>query len=72
MKTLIAVLLGILVVLVFALFTGWIVMLCWNATMPMLFGLSTITYWQGYCLAVLGNVLFKSSTSYNNSFLDKK
>lgn len=66
MKTLIAVLLGILIVLVFALFTGWIVMLCWNATMPMLFGLSTITYWQGYCLVVLGNVLFKSSTSYMN------
>lgn len=71
MKALIAVLLGILVVLVFALFTGWIVMLCWNATMPMLFDLSTITYWQGYCLAVLGSVLFKSNTSYNNSFLNK-
>lgn len=68
MKALIAVLLGILIVLVFGLFTGWIVMLCWNATMPMLFGLSTITYWQGYCLAVLSNVLFKS----NNGFQDKK
>lgn len=63
MKTLIAVLLGLLVVLTFSLFTGWIVMLCWNVTMPMIFGLSTITYWQGYCLAVLSNILFKSNSS---------
>lgn len=53
MKELIAILLGLLIVLVLGLFIGWIVMLCWNATMPMIFGLSTITYWQGYCLTVL-------------------
>lgn len=64
MDKLIAVLLGLLVVLACCLFTGWLVMLCWNATMPMIFGLSTITYWQGYCLAVLSNILFKSNISY--------
>lgn len=64
MDKLIAVLLGLLVVLACCLFTGWLVMLCWNATMPMIFGLSTITYWQGYCLAVLSDMLFKSNISY--------
>lgn len=64
MDKLIAVLLGLLVVLACCLFTGWLVMLCWNATMPMIFGLSTITYWQGYCLAVLSGMLFKSNISY--------
>lgn len=38
MDKLIAVLLGLLVVLACCLFTGWLVMLCWNATMPMIFG----------------------------------
>lgn len=63
MEKLIVVLLGLLVVLVLGLFTGWIVMLCWNAIMPMIFGLSTITYWQGYCLVILCNMLFKSNTN---------
>lgn len=71
MEKLIAVLLGLLVVLVCCLFVGWIVMICWNITMPMIFGLSTITYWQGYCLTVLCNMLFKSNINFNNSLLDK-
>lgn len=66
--TLITVLLEILVILVCSLLTVWIVMLCWNATMP----ISIITYWKGYCFAVLGSMLFKSNTSFNNNFLEKK
>ena len=69
MEKLIAVLLGLLVVLGCCLFVGWIVMICWNITMPMIFGLSTITYWQGYCLTVLCNVLFKPNITFNDSFL---
>lgn len=49
-----------------ALLTGWITMLGWNATMPYLFGLKTITYMQGFWLNVLGGLLFKSSTNVSN------
>jgi hypothetical protein len=45
-------------VVVFALFFGWIVMLLWNWLMPSLFGLKTITYWQGWGLVILGRILF--------------
>ena len=33
------------------------IMWLWNWLMPMLFGLTTITYWQGLGLAVLGRLL---------------
>jgi hypothetical protein len=49
-----------------ALLTGWITMLCWNYTLPYLFGFKTITYLQGFALNILGGMFFKSSTNVSN------
>ncbi len=46
-----------LVMLFIALF-GWVVMGLWNWLMPTLFGLKTITYWQGLGLFILAKILF--------------
>jgi len=53
----------ILIVGVFALHT-WILMLLWNWLVPMLFGLTKITFLQMAGLSILIGLLFKSQTSY--------
>jgi hypothetical protein len=47
----------------FGLLFGWIVMLLWNALLPMIFGVTAITYWQGVGIYILSNLLFKSSNT---------
>jgi len=42
---------------------GWVVMLLWNWLMPEIFGLKTITYWQGGGLLALSSILFKGMGS---------
>ena len=42
---------------VFALLV-WATMLLWNALLPAIFGIVTITYWQALGLLVLGRLLF--------------
>ncbi len=44
---------GIAMVLLVSFGVMWL----WNALMPKIFGLTTITYWQGVGLAVLGRLL---------------
>lgn len=39
------------------------VLWCWNYVVPEVFGLSTITFWQAFCLVVLAHCLIKSSTT---------
>jgi hypothetical protein len=56
--------LGIIVLL--ALLTGWITMLCWNYTLPYLFGVKEITYLQGFALNILSGMLLKSTQTNNN------
>ena len=56
-KRIALILITILLVLLFGLFTGWIVMLLWNWLMPSIFGLKTITYWQGWGLIILFYIL---------------
>lgn len=41
-----------------ALLFGYFVMLLWNWIMPAVFGLGTITYWQGFGLVLLARLLF--------------
>ena len=53
-------------IVLLALLTGWITMLCWNYTLPYLFGFKSITYLQGICLNILGGMFFKSSQTNNN------
>ena len=40
---------------------GWAIEYCWNQTMPYLFGLKAISWWQGMCLSFLTSLLLKSS-----------
>lgn len=45
-------------VLFIALALGAPVMLLWNAVMPVVFGLTKITFWQAIGLNLLGSILF--------------
>lgn len=49
----------ILVLIVLVIIEGWIVACLWNWLMPAIFGLTTITTWQGVGILVLCNLLFK-------------
>ena len=60
--------LGIIAGVGFGLLFGWIVVWLWNWLMPMLFGLPTITFWQGVGIFVLAKILFGG---FNNSHDDK-
>ena len=53
-------LVGVSFAVLFALLFGYIVMRLWNWLMPTIFGLRTITYWQGFGLTVLAKILFSS------------
>jgi len=63
LKAIGAIVIGLCLIVVAALFTGWLVMLLWNWLMPMLFGLTTITYIEGWGLSVLSGLLFKGTTN---------
>ena len=48
----------IAVLIVIGTVVGWAVTVLWNWLLPGLFGLTTITFWQGLGLFVLGKLLF--------------
>jgi|AGTN01.1.fsa_nt_gi hypothetical protein len=48
---------GVIIAAVIALAVGALVMVLWNWLMPEIFGLGTITYWQGFGLALLLRLL---------------
>lgn len=50
---------AIVVVLVVDLIMAWLVMFLWNGVIPVIFALSTITYWQAFMLMLLTDILFK-------------
>jgi hypothetical protein len=49
---------GVALAALFGLLFGWLVMILWNWLMPSLFGLTCITYWQGFGLVILAKLLF--------------
>lgn len=49
------------------LLLAWPFMLLWNWLMPMIFGLTTLTFWQSFGLMLLASFLFKNSGSSNTS-----
>ena len=53
---------GYLTVMIFyfmlSFIMGFFVSLLWNTLMPVLFGLCTISYWQGFLLMILCSILF--------------
>ncbi|MBN1128892.1 MAG: hypothetical protein JXA71_07900 [Chitinispirillaceae bacterium] len=59
---------GVALAVLFALAFGWLVMLLWNWLMPALFGLKTITYWQGFGMLVLAKLLFGAIGSHKHTY----
>lgn len=59
-------LLAIFGITVFGFIFGYIIMWLWNKLMPDIFGLTTITYWQGIGLFVLARILLGSFGSDNS------
>ncbi len=51
------VLLGLVMILAFALLFGWVVMQAWNAALPALLNLPAITFWQAVAVLVLARIL---------------
>ncbi len=49
--------LGVLIAALIAVAVGALVMVLWNWLMPEIFGLGTITYWQGFGLVLLLRLL---------------
>lgn len=62
---------GLALAVLFAFLFGWLVMILWNRLMPEIFGLSEITYWQGWGLVLLSHILIKGGWG-NNGGSDKK
>lgn len=60
-------LLAIVGVTVFGFIFGYIIMWLWNRLMPEIFGLTTITYWQGIGLFILARILLGSFGSDNSN-----
>lgn len=48
---------------IISLVMAWPVMLLWNWLMPVIFGLTTIGYWQAVGLMILSALLFKTHSS---------
>ena len=47
------------ILIVFIMIKGWCIAYLWNWLMPTIFGLTTITFWQGVGIFVLCDILFK-------------
>ena len=59
---------GVLVIaFLIDLLLAWPFMLLWNWLMPMIFGLTTLTFWQSFGLMLLASFLFKNSGTSNTS-----
>lgn len=63
MEFLMHILIAIFMIVVFSLIGGVAVMLLWNWLMPLIFGLSSISFWEAVGLTFLCNLLFGGSRS---------
>jgi hypothetical protein len=59
--------LAIFGVTIFGFIFGYIIMWLWNQLMPQIFGLPTITYWQGVGLFILARILLGTFGSDNSN-----
>jgi len=57
--------LGVLGAAAIGVLFGFVIMWLWNWLMPALFGLKTITYWQGVGIFILAKILFGAIGSGN-------
>lgn len=67
-----AVLGGLVLAAGLAFLFGLIVMLLWNWLMPAIFGLGTITYWQGWGIVLLAHILFKAGNWHHDNNRDHR
>jgi len=58
----------VLVIACFGLILAWPIKWTWNATMPYLFALPTITWGKAWCIHFLAGCLIKSSLSTSKPF----
>ncbi|MCD4794344.1 MAG: TrbC/VirB2 family protein [Bacteroidales bacterium] len=69
------VVLGIIAAVGFAFLFGYVIMLLWNWLMPMIFGLTEISYWQAVGIIILAKLLFGGfggHHKYSKSDRDKR
>ena len=64
--------LGAIAAVFFGLLFGIIIRELWNWLMPMIFGLPTITFWQGAGLFILAKILFGGVSSHSDSSKSSK
>lgn len=57
----------ILIVAIVSLILALPTMLLWNWLMPILFGLTKITFWQALGINIFTGILFKSSNTQTNN-----
>lgn len=53
----------IVMVFIISLLIGYPTMWLWNYVMPVIFGLTKITFWQAFALNCLAGIFFKSTGS---------
>lgn len=63
---------GLILMVMLAFLFGLFVMLLWNWLMPEIFGLTEISYWQGWGIALLAHLLFKSGGHNSRSHRGSK
>lgn len=63
---------GVILAGAFALVFGYIVMLLWNWIMPVVFGITTITFWQAFGIILLAKIIFSSFGPHPHKKDDKK
>jgi len=69
------IILGAIAAAFFAFIFGYFVMLLWNWLMPMIFGLTTITFWQAVGIVLLARLIFggfKHGPEHSKSRAPKK
>lgn len=76
LRIVMAVFVGIVFAFLFALVFGLLLKVLWNALMPAIFGLTTITYWQAVGLVLMSKLLFCSfghhHSRHNSDHFHKK
>jgi hypothetical protein len=60
-KLILDIFLAFVYVLLLAIFMALPIMLLWNWLMPIIFGITAISFWQAFGVGLLSSLLFKSS-----------
>ena len=63
--SIIAIFLVLVIAFIASLVFAWPVMLLWNWLMPVIFGVTKVTFWQAWGLTFLTGLLFNRSSSSN-------